>query len=81
MICTHIHDNCGLKDADDHLLPFDGVVDFNRFAEHIQNSGYKGSLMLEVFNIVHRYDDLTAEQFLEKAAGVVKKLVKMTDGE
>ena len=81
LICTHIHDNCGLQDADDHLLPFDGTVDFNRFAEHIRNSGYKGSLMLEVFNIVHRYDDLTAEQFLEKAAGVVNKLVKMTDGE
>lgn len=80
LICTHIHDNCGLKDADEHLLPFDGVVDFNRFAEHIRNSGYTGSFMLEVGKS-HRYDDLSAEQFLEKAAGVVKKIVKMTDGE
>ena len=79
LICTHIHDNCGLKEADDHLLPFDGIIDFNRFAEYIRNCGYTGSFMLEVFNQVHRYDDLTTEQFLEKAAVVVKKLVKMTD--
>ena len=81
LICTHIHDNCGEKDADEHLLPFDGVVDFNRFAEHIRNSGYTGSLMLEVFNLIHRYDDLSAEQFLEKAADTAKRLVCMVDGE
>lgn len=81
LICTHIHDNCGEPDADDHLLPFDGAVNFDRFAEHIKNSGYKGSFMLEVANLVHRYDGWTAEQFLEKGAEVVKKLVKMTDGE
>ena len=81
LICTHIHDNCGEPGADDHLLPFDGVVNFDRFAEHIRNSGYKGSFTLEVANLVHRYDDLTTEQFLEKAVGVAKKLVEMTDGE
>lgn len=80
LICTHIHDNCGEPDADDHLLPFDGAVNFDRFAEHIRNSGYKGSFMLEVANLVHRYDGWTAEQFLEKGAEVIKKLVKMTDG-
>lgn len=80
LICTHIHDNCGEPDADDHLLPFDGAVNFDRFVEHIRNSGFKGSFMLEVHNIVHRYDDLTTEQFLETAAEKVKRLVHMTDG-
>jgi sugar phosphate isomerase/epimerase len=80
LICTHIHDNCGEKDADDHLLPFDGVINFERFAEHIRNSGYTGSFTLEGDNIVHRYDGWSAEKYLTKAAEVMKKLVVMTDG-
>lgn len=81
LICTHIHDNCGEKDADEHLLPFDGVVDFERFAEHIRQSGYTGSLMLEVGNLIHRYDNLSAEEFLGKASNIAKRLVMMVDGQ
>lgn len=80
LICTHIHDNCGEPDKDDHLLPFDGAVNFERFAEHIRNSGYQGSFMLEAHNSVHRYDGWSAKKFLEEAAMRVKKLVQMTDG-
>lgn len=70
----------GEKDADDHLLPFDGVINFERFAEHIRNRGYTGSFTLEGDNIVHRYDGWSAEKYLTKAAEVMKKLVVMADG-
>ncbi len=81
LICTHIHDNCGEEDADEHLLPFDGGgVCYERFAEHIRNSGFQGSFMLEAHNNVHRYDDWSAREFLTQAAQRVKKLVEMTDG-
>lgn len=80
LLCTHIHDNCGENGADDHLLPFDGVVNFERFAEHIQKSGFQGSFMLESHNSIHKYDDWTAKEFLVQAAQRVKKLVEMTDG-
>ena len=81
LICTHIHDNCGEKDADDHLLPFDGVVNFNRFAEHIQNSGYQGPLTLEIGKGNPLYANMTNEAYLEKAAEVIKKIAKLVDGE
>jgi sugar phosphate isomerase/epimerase len=81
LICTHIHDNCGEKDADDHLLPFDGVVNFDRFAKHIQNSGYQGSLTLEVDKANPLYAHMTDDEYLCKCAEVIKKIAKMVDGE
>lgn len=78
---THIHDNSGIQDADDHILPFDGTVNFNRFAEHIKNSGYTGTLMLEVFRANAIYDNVSPEDFIIKAVDSVKKLRAMVDGE
>ena len=80
LICTHIHDNMGVYDQDDHMLPFDGVIDFNRFAQHINASGYTGSFMLEVIpKKSGRYDDITPETFITRAAEAVKRLVALTD--
>jgi sugar phosphate isomerase/epimerase len=83
LICTHIHDNNGEKDADYHWLPFDGVVNFERFAKHIQNSGYQGPLTLEVtkFAPFTSYQEMTDEEYLIKCAEVIKKIAKMVDGE
>lgn len=76
LICTHIHDNRGIQGADDHWIPFDGVINFERFAQHIHNSGFTGSFMLEVGKS-SKYDDLSVEVYLEKAACAVKRLVEM----
>ena len=81
LVCTHIHDNRGIKDGDDHYLPFDGTFDVSRFAEHIRNSGYTGSLMLEVFKCDHLYKNMTNDEFLNRAAEAAKKLRFMVDGE
>ena len=81
LVCTHIHDNRGIKDGDDHMLPFDGTLDFSRFAEHMKNSGYQGSLMLEVFKSDAFYKDITNDEYLIRAAEVAKKLRTMVDGE
>jgi len=87
IVCTHIHDNSGLFNEDMHLIPFDGQINFNRFAEHIRNSGYQGSLMLEVIaneNKKHGYDyysSYTHDEYLAKAANAVKMLRAMVDGE
>ena len=48
LICTHIHDNNGVFDHDEHLLPFDGKLDFVRAARQIRESGFTGALVLEV---------------------------------
>ena len=80
LICTHIHDNCGEKDADQHWIPFDGVVNFDRFAEHIQKSGYQGPLTLELYKN-EPYKHLTDEEYLCKCAEAIKKIARKVDGE
>lgn len=81
LICTHIHDNSGEFNADNHQLPFDGKLNYARFAEHIRNSGYTGSLMLEVVAKPQFYPDVTPDGYLRKAADVAKRLRAMVDGE
>ncbi|MBQ8813260.1 MAG: sugar phosphate isomerase/epimerase [Lachnospiraceae bacterium] len=81
LICTHIHDNFGVYNQDDHLIPFDGVMDYKRVAEHIRNSGFTGSLMLELAaKKSHIYDEMPAEVYLERAASAAKRLAALVDG-
>ena len=81
LICTHIHDNSGLFDHDEHLIPYDGDLDFDRIARQIRDCGFTGSLMLEVIaRNSDRYEDITVEAYLERAAAAVKRLREAVDG-
>ena len=77
-ICTHIHDNNGYiadLDGDEHLLPFDGTVNYGKIVKALDKVGYKGSLMLEVFNASkEEYKKLSAEEFVKKAYERIKRL-------
>ncbi len=83
-ICTHIHDNYGLGESkeihnrdDLHRLPFECSIDFNRVCNDIKQSGYKGTLMLEVL-----YKDLVSmkpEEFFIKAYNSALKLSSMME--
>jgi sugar phosphate isomerase/epimerase len=46
LIATHVHDNEGRND--NHLLPFDGTIDWGGALTAIQKVGYDGPLMLEI---------------------------------
>jgi sugar phosphate isomerase/epimerase len=46
LIATHVHDNGGR--ADDHLLPFEGTIDWAAALTAIQKVGYEGPFMLEI---------------------------------
>lgn len=46
LIATHVHDNRGRND--DHLLPFDGTIDWPGALTAVQKVGYDGTLMLEM---------------------------------
>ncbi len=82
LVATHIHDNFGEFNADKHLIPFDGSIDFNRFAEHIRNSGFEGTLMLELIEGNSKnYVDISADEYLQRGAAAIKRLRKMVDGE
>lgn len=78
LICTHIHDNNMLQDQ--HYIPFEGQIDFERVMSQIKKCGYEGSLMLEVMGTKPIYDDITDEEYLDRAAKAIKRLRDMIDG-
>lgn len=56
LMVTHLNDNVGMTGDeltfydDAHLLPFDGIADWNNIAKRINNCGYKGTLYFEVIS-------------------------------
>lgn len=46
IITTHIHDNAG--SSDDHLLPFDGTIDWTATLLGLVKAGYEGPLIFEL---------------------------------
>jgi sugar phosphate isomerase/epimerase len=46
LLTTHLHDNGGR--ADDHLVPFDGTIDWPAAMTAIQKVGYEQTLMFEI---------------------------------
>jgi sugar phosphate isomerase/epimerase len=46
LITTHVHDNRGK--ADEHLVPFDGTIDWAAALTSVQKIGYDGTLLFEV---------------------------------
>ena len=78
--CLHMHDNYGVLNQDSHLLPFDGVIDFDKAAKLIGESGFEGTMMLEVFKIKGGlYDSMTAQEYYIRAAEAAKKLAQMSE--
>ena len=46
LVTTHVHDNTGR--ADDHLVPFDGTIDWPAAMTAVQKVGYDDTLMFEI---------------------------------
>jgi sugar phosphate isomerase/epimerase len=46
LVTTHVHDNRGRND--DHLVPFDGTIDWPSALTAIQKVGYDGTMLLEI---------------------------------
>lgn len=72
LIATHLNDNLGIKDFggktfwhdDLHLLPFDGICNWDGLAERLKNCGYKGILTFELNrkSKPHRHENDKYEQ-------------------
>ncbi len=77
LAALHIHDNVTLPNEDNHMIPFDASINFNRVAEHIRNSNYEGTLMLEISK--GKYPHLTISEFYERAYTAAVKLREMVD--
>ncbi len=83
--CTHVHDNYGLRTPglvhhrdDLHLLPFDGGLLWEEFANRIRESGYQGPLTLEMSCKTKQEDrDTPLPEYLMKAYARAEKLREM----
>ena len=78
-VALHIHDNRCDFNKDDHLLPYDGAIDFDYVAKAIAKSGYEGTLMLEVtkeadLDGVKLYENLSDDEYIKRAVDALNKL-------
>jgi sugar phosphate isomerase/epimerase len=65
LVTTHVHDNRGK--GDDHLVPFDGTIDWPTALMSFQKVGYDGVIMFELENTS------TAREVLEKTVAVRRR--------
>lgn len=75
LVATHISDNDSLCDKDMHMLPFDGIIDFEQTAREIAQCGKDVTLMLELKPDNHeRYADMPMQEYYAKATEKLKQL-------
>ena len=76
ILAVHFHDNHGkIEDEsmrDEHLLPFDGTIDWEYYAKKLDECGYDGSVTLESHNA--HYKNLSLDEFYKLALSKAKKL-------
>lgn len=79
----HIHDNRAILDEDAHMIPFDGVNDMDKIARELAKVNYKKCIMLELSKGTKEqqgiYDDLSMEEFYERAARAARRLAEMVE--
>lgn len=80
LCALHLHDNHKIFNMDEHLIPFDGKIDFDYVAKELSKRKYTGTLMLELErNNSHHYDKVSAEEYYRRAGNAAKKLRTMVE--
>ena len=80
---THLHDNFGRdkedpnKDADYHLLPYEGTFDYSEMIRKMDKYGYEGALTMEVGQY-GKFKEMSPEEF---AAHLYRLAVRISKGE
>ena len=77
----HIHDNFGVHERDEHMIPFDAGIDFARVARQIAAAkDYKGSLMFEIIKCQSgRYNGVTNSDFVARCGAAARRLNDMVE--
>ncbi len=91
LLCTHLNDNLGIKDLngnitwkdDLHLLPFDGIADWNYNMSRLKKIGFEGPLTFELCKNSKpdrhendKYSKLSIEEYVAEAYACACKLGK-----
>lgn len=74
IFCIHLHDNDGT--GDQHLLPFDGTLDWVETVNKLKEGNYDGPITLEIH---HRndYESMTLDEFYKKGYALALKIKNM----
>ncbi len=93
LIATHLNDNMGMTGDkltwldDSHMMPFDGVADWNGIANRIKKTPFSGPLTFELISknrpdrhTHDRYADLGADGYLSLALEKAKKFRDIFEG-
>lgn len=73
IMAVHISDNRG--QTDDHILPYEGVIDWNAFARRFARINYAGTFLLEVDMQNSSFKEPTV--FLDEAYKRAKKIISL----
>ena len=72
----HVHDNWY---NDEHYLPFMGMIDWDAFAKALAESGYEGTLNLELGNVPHQMGPELREAYIKQTVETAKALNQMIE--
>lgn len=82
LFCTHLNDNLGIRDYDGkitfvddlHLLPFDGIIDWENVGKRLADCGFDGTLTFELKRICRtgrrenfKYEAMKPEDYVTAA--------------
>lgn len=80
LTAVHLHDNHHLPDEDEHLIPFDGVSDYEFIAKTLAHYNFSGTVMLELFRTESdKYKSVTADEYYSRAGAAAKKIARMIE--
>lgn len=72
--CIHLHDNEGTKDQ--HLIPYDGSIDWSKAMKLLKDNNYSGPLTLEIIYSNYYSDRCSLIDFYTKAYKALERLKK-----
>lgn len=76
VFAVHLHDNDGMEDQ--HLLPFDGTLDWKKVISDLKSVNYSGPITMESC-YRNDYLNLSVKEFYKKSYEVAKKIQVMFD--
>ncbi len=74
----HVHDNDGLED--EHLFPYMGIIDWDRFCQALREIDYQGDLSFETFRALGLSDPALTPSLLRLLMDIGKLLRQKIDG-
>lgn len=63
IFAVHLHDNDG--SVDEHLLPFEGTIDWDNVISKLKENGFEGYTTLEI-HYYKKYTNMTLDEFYKK---------------